>query len=295
MREVFSKSEGSALKIVANTWATHTNPWSGMARLQVLKLRGVLEPWEVPNNVSYDYGREVSPILRVLLTYGALLPLALAGLLTGLRSWRRHVLLLVLLGVHVAALQAFIVLGRYRLVLMTPLIIYAAWGLVRFAGAARGRRRGAFVGAALAVVVLVLQQGLVPLAELRGAVYVPEYEMAARLYLQAGEPERSLAELERMKVRLAGTPAAAGVDAREGRLHLELAERASDRDVVRRHVERAEALLLEPDAKESSVLGALRLALGDRGAASVHFRRHLALEPDSPLRSDIEALIGDTE
>src|SRR6266545_3781288 len=93
MKSILERSDGRLTAVVRETLATYHRGWRELARLELLKLRALADPLEVPNNVSFYYGREISPILRLTLTYGMVLPLGLAGFLLSLRICRRHALL----------------------------------------------------------------------------------------------------------------------------------------------------------------------------------------------------------
>jgi tetratricopeptide (TPR) repeat protein len=248
---------------------------------------------EVPNNVTFYYAREISPVLRFTLTYGMIFPLGLAGFVLSLRVWRRHVLLILYALTTVAALMSTIILARFRLVLVPVLIIYAAAGLVAFGDAVRARRGsdGATYLALWAGVALT-QHFVLPIPALREqhaiAIHRPEYLLAADIYARQGRPDRALAEIERLEARAAARPSFAEL-AREAALYdgdyrtqwaLQLA--SDGRLAEARHqVERVEATYQAyPElAYPLYNLGFLHLTLGDTVKARAYFERFLAREP----------------
>lgn len=91
------------------------------------KLRYTFNAYEVPNNRNYYFSKRFSTLLRLpLLTYGVVVPLGLMGVVVSWRGWRKHGLLLGFFLAHVAALLAFFVNGRYRLVMVPVVLVYAA-------------------------------------------------------------------------------------------------------------------------------------------------------------------------
>jgi len=88
------------------------------------KLRAVLGAPEIPDNLSYDYGRETSPVLLFTISFGLLLTLGVVGVFL-----RPRARLLEIYGlISLAELMILPAVGRYRLVLAAVLILYAAAG-----------------------------------------------------------------------------------------------------------------------------------------------------------------------
>src|SRR5262249_39138458 len=190
---------------------TYHSDWRALARLQTLKIRALADPLEVPNNLSFSYAREISPILHITLTYGMIFPLGLVGLVLSLPAWRRH-LLWVLYGLAtVASLMSTIILARFRLTLVPVLIIYAAAGLVWLWQSVRARRTTEIMTyVALLTGVAVTQHYVLPISALRElpsiAIYPQEYLIAASIYAQEGRFDRAVGEVERLRARAAERP-----------------------------------------------------------------------------------------
>ncbi len=85
---------------------------------------------EVPDNLNYYlYRSRFSIILRLpLLNFAVLAPLGILGILLGLRD-RRGILLAVYIFIYSATVILFFVLGRYRLFVAGPLLVFAGYAL----------------------------------------------------------------------------------------------------------------------------------------------------------------------
>jgi 4-amino-4-deoxy-L-arabinose transferase-like glycosyltransferase len=126
--------------------------WSA---LMLNKLYFAVSSFEVPNNRSIAFSRRFSQLLQLPLPgFGVVLPLALVGMALSRRRWREHGLLLGFCAAHLAALLAFFITARYRLVVVPVLIVYAGGALVFLARDLRARRFGAMAAPACAAVAL---------------------------------------------------------------------------------------------------------------------------------------------
>jgi len=108
--------------------------------------------YEIPNNVSYDWGRAHSSLLRAVpLTFAVIGPLGLLGIALG--GWRRRGawVLTLFVATQVVAVAVFFITGRYRMPALPALCVFAAFAVVELARMAAARRGGQ---AALAVVGL---------------------------------------------------------------------------------------------------------------------------------------------
>src|SRR5262249_55901831 len=94
MKAILERSAGRIPAVVRETLATYHGNWGAMARLQLLKLRALADPLEVPNNLNFYYAQEISPVLRSMLTYGFIFPLGLTGFMLSLGVWRRQTLMM---------------------------------------------------------------------------------------------------------------------------------------------------------------------------------------------------------
>lgn len=294
MKGILESSDGRLAAVVRETLETYRGNWRRFMRLELLKLRALGDPLEVPNNLNFYYALEVSPVLRFTLRYGLIFPLGLAGLILSLRVWRPHLLLMLYALSSLVGLMTTMILGRFRLVLVPVLILYGAAGLVWLFDAMRARRIGGGISyAGLFLGVAALQHLVLPIAEVRDmdrlTVHRPEYLLAASIYAQDGEFERAVAEIERLQVKARERPSFAplAMDASvyQGDFRVLWASdlvKRQRRDEALREAERAEAAYaVRPElAYPLGNLGLLYMRLGDRAKARAFLERYLALEPE---------------
>lgn len=110
--------------------------------------------YEIPNNISYEWGRAHSSVLRAVpLTFAIVGPLGLAGIvLGGWRSRRAWVLALFVLA-QMVAVALFFVTGRYRMPALPLLCVFAGFALTEAWRLIRARRFGAVAGVVLVLAV----------------------------------------------------------------------------------------------------------------------------------------------
>lgn len=123
--------------------------WLGL----VARKAAVLLHWpEVPNNENWALFREYAPVLAALpVSFAAVLPPAIAGVLAAPRRALRDVPLALMVATHLAALLLFMPLGRFRAPLVPLLLPVAAFGTLWVADALAGRRWRPALAALLAV------------------------------------------------------------------------------------------------------------------------------------------------
>ncbi len=121
------------------------DPGAALA-LFVKKMYLYWNAYEIPNNISYDWGRAHSSVLRTVpLTFAVIGPLGLLGMaLGGWRSRKAWALSLFIL-TQMVAVSVFFITGRYRMPALPMLSIFAAFGVVEMGRLAASRRAGAFV------------------------------------------------------------------------------------------------------------------------------------------------------
>jgi dolichyl-phosphate-mannose-protein mannosyltransferase/tetratricopeptide repeat protein len=301
MKGILERSDGRLPAVIRETLRTYHGRWMELARLELLKLRALADPLEVPNNLNFYYGREISPILRLMLTYGVIFPFGVAGFVLALSTWRHH-LLLILYGVStLGSLLSTIVLARFRLALVPVLIIYAAAGLVWLWDAVSAKRMAAGITyISLLVGFAVTQHLVLPIPALRGmhriAVHRPEYLLAAYIYAHDGRFDRAVTEVERLEKRAAERPSFAEL-AREASLYdgdyrtqwARQLIREGKADQGRRQVLRVEAAYSAHQDLSYPLfnLGFLHLDLGDRAKAKEYFERFLGREPQGPRADQV--------
>ena len=123
-------------------------------RALALLVRKVYLYWnayEIPNNVSYDWGRQHASVLRIVpFTFAVIGPLGLLGI--ALAGWRRRdaQALTLFVVVQMIAVAIFFVCARYRMPMIPVLCVFAAFGLTEVVRFARARHWSALALSALA-------------------------------------------------------------------------------------------------------------------------------------------------
>jgi 4-amino-4-deoxy-L-arabinose transferase-like glycosyltransferase len=212
MKGILERSGGKLVPVIHETLQTYRGDWLKFAEQQILKVRALIDSREVPNNTSFYYGLEISPILSFTLRYAIIFPLALTGAIFAVFH-RRASLLLVLYGIAtLAGLLAAPVMARYRLMLVPVLILYAAAGLAWLVESFRKTKFLAALGYLSAVLFLVAAQYVVrvPYARNSAADLLVhgglEYYFSAVVYAEDHQFEKSIAEMQRLEERALETP-----------------------------------------------------------------------------------------
>jgi 4-amino-4-deoxy-L-arabinose transferase-like glycosyltransferase len=114
---------------------------------------------EIPNNVSYDWGRQRASMLRLMpLTFAVIGPLGLLGLVLGGRRTRETRTLALLILALMLAVAVFFVCGRFRMPAVPLLCVFSGFALVEIVRSIGARRWGAV---AFSVIVLAGSAALV--------------------------------------------------------------------------------------------------------------------------------------
>jgi tetratricopeptide (TPR) repeat protein len=211
MKEILERSGGKLVPVIYETLRTYNGKWLSLAKVQIVKLRALMDPFEIPNNASFYYGLEISPILSITLRYAMILPLGLAGLVFAVCRKRLAPLLLLYGGAMSAGLLVAPIMARYRLLLVPVLILYAAEGLTWFAKNFRASPLiptiypGAVLALALAqyIVAIPYSKNWATDLMLHGGL---EYHFAAVMYAEENRFEKSIAELRRLEESALDTP-----------------------------------------------------------------------------------------
>jgi len=208
MKNVLLLSDGHLLSVMQTTLATYHGDWGQLLQHLFVKVRGLIDPFEYPNNMSFYYGVEVSPILRFLLTYGVVFPLGIAGALVGWNRSREPMMALLYGAGAVVGLMSTVILSRYRLDLATSLILFAGACTAYLVHAAHNKQvRALLPGLAILAVAGLSQHVLLPLPEeTKDYVYAFDYEVAADVYAGEGDFERAALEIQRALRKAAQHP-----------------------------------------------------------------------------------------
>jgi len=282
-RQILVQADGDGRAVVRATLATYGGDTGALLRKLATKLRGAADPIEIPSNVSFAYGRELSWMLRALPGYGLVFPLGVAGILLAARGGRRPALLLLYVAISLATLAVSLPLARYRLPLATALMPFAGLAVIALADAARARRalRCAAIATAIGVAA-VAQQWILAVPELRTSSWMAlygagvEHRTAAAVYAADGRPDRAADELRRLRERAPDDPWSTEIARGARRAELELRAESAARLIgtrrpaeARAELARAEALAGEEAHGEALLarLGGLYEQLGDADKA----------------------------
>jgi len=287
---------------------THEGDYAGLFRQQFLKLRGLVEPFEMPNSESYSYGLEISPVLAFTLGYSLIFPLGAAGLLLLLRSGPRSSLLYWYLAAALVVQLATFILARFRLAFVPVLILAAAFTIVSILDRIRGRQLVQAAGAlALVFVFAAIQQLWAPVVRSEEFLRQTEYVYAAKTYAAERKFDRAVNELVQFRRKaergLAASPgrffnagAVAEAAVLEGGYHLEWASHLIEHkntDEARMHIGLAEdAYANQPEQGLASYnLGLAYLKVRDRDRARMFLARYLELEPEGSRADHARRLV----
>ena len=292
----------SSLHALAEAFRSHEGNLLGFFRLQLLKLRGIIDPFEVPNNLSYTYGQEISPLLSLMIGYGLVFPLGAAGLLFLWRWPNARVLYWYFAATLLVQLVTFTV-SRFRLAFVPVLILAGAALLIQLFDALRETRlREAGTVAATVFVIILIQQLWVPLDHPTDSWRAVDHVSAASVYLREHRFDLALEEIARSR-QLGGTAFEANssnmaiLTARiGGDAHLQWAFQLLDQNQAgqaRTHIELAERsyAALPQTNMVSYNLGLAYLRLKERERARAHFMKFLEEEPTGPLVEHVTELL----
>ncbi len=235
----------------------------------------VLNARELPDTEGIEAYADESVLLRALFwpcNFGALLPLAVVGVLAERRAWRRVWLLPAMALALAASIAVFYVFARYRYVLVPVLMPLAAAGGVALWGIARsGRLTRAAAGLALAGLAAALVSNW-PLGAADGAGLT--HLSVGGALLQAGRLPEAQAEFEAAVSALPGN----------GLAHSRLGDALRTRGEPARAIASYDrALALAPYLADAHTGRGIALeALGRATQAEEEYRRALTLDPNQP-------------
>lgn len=302
-KQILDEADRDGRSAVLATIATHGGDRWAVLRKVGMKLRGAVDPIEIPSNVSFSYGRELSWVLRVLPTYGLIFPLGAVGLALSFRNWRRHVLLHLYFGITVATLLISLPLARYRLPLATVLILYAGLAVSHAIDAVRARHGASLAAGLLAVAIAAfLQQVVLAVPELRTSGWMAmygagvEHRTAAGIHLADGRPDRAADELMRLRARANADPWSIAIARSAGCMEAGVRADWAARLIGRNEMQEARAQLAEAERLDAAnrtpeerpppdllyQLGSLYDQLGDAPKARDFLLQYLAAEPAGP-------------
>jgi len=180
-------------------WVAHT----------VRKLGHVWHGRELPSNRDLYGSRSESFVLAALLwrtpvlffPFGLLAPLAIVGMVVSWRERRDSRFLIGLVAVHCATMMLFFVTGRFRIIMLPVLILFAAEAICWALDCAREKRRRALAFAGISAAVLYALVNLDVVLRSDPDVYA-EPLRAEEHYLRGTALGRDMERLEEGKAEL---------------------------------------------------------------------------------------------
>jgi len=183
---------------IAGTLRLYHGHYGDLVAKQWTKMKSLWGAYEVPDNPSFYYAGRVSPVIRYGLRFLPVAALGLVGLVFSLGGVRRDpgrlLMPLFILSCMALFLLAHVV-SRYRQPMAMALLILAGHAGARAAGAVSARRYAPAAGIAGAMAVLML---LLPWSPPPGYGYVriAEFVRAADLYVERGQTDGAVAEID---------------------------------------------------------------------------------------------------
>ena len=251
--------------------------WRHQARKAVFFWWGL----EVPQNVSYYLGREVSWVLRLpWFPFWLAVPLAALGLWTSRHHARALAHIYIFLGAYYLSVVAFFIIARWRLPLIIPLLIFTAYGILslyRTAVSRDWKPLGIRV-AVVAVLIALVYPGNGPF------VFAADRGQLGYILANRGLYDEAARDLS----------LAAGGLPNQGALHRDLGlvlVRLGRLSEARVALERAAAILPD-DPVVHRHLGRLLVKMGvDPDRARAHLTRFLALASDGEGAAEARAML----
>ncbi|MFQ5807391.1 MAG: glycosyltransferase family 39 protein [Phycisphaerae bacterium] len=156
---ILAETDNAFLPTAVATLKTHPS-FASYLRLLAEKVFATCYWFEEPNNANFYYAQLHSNVLRSLpVSFGAIGPPAIVGLVLALRRCRRCAPLYFVVLTNCAVLHFFFVFGRFRLPLVAALLPFAGFAVARLIQAVLARRwktAGAIVGVCVVLGVFTL-------------------------------------------------------------------------------------------------------------------------------------------
>jgi Flp pilus assembly protein TadD len=297
---------------VSDYWLARGLAWArrdpgAWSRLLVKKFVVFWQAFEVPNNEDFYFFSRYSFLFRspLLLTFGAVAPLGLAGILLSILRRRSSLPLVGFVAVYSLSVALFFVCGRFRAPVTPVLCVPAAYFLVEALGGIRRRplaaivaSMGVFVGAAWFVnadfyglfrrhnfAESYLRLGIVNAAEGRPVQAETAYRSAIAADPRFAEGHNNLGVLlmqeDRSAEALSEFEAALKIDPRYPRTLNNLAawyEHEGRLPEARQYIDRALAIRGD-DTDVRYNAGVIYGRQADFAGSAAHFRRLLQIEP----------------
>jgi hypothetical protein len=201
---VLRKADGRMGTAVVEILRTYHGDVQLFLGKQWLRIRALMDPVEIPNNLSVAYGERLSPVLALLPGWGLVAPLALAGLLLALAAPRRHAPIVIYAFAVLAGAMVQFIVDRYRLGLVPLACLCAGLFVGGLQHQLRERRWQAWAsGVAAVLVTAILQHVVLPLDVLRSSVSVVahpvSYATAVEIYRQRRDFDAAHREIAQLR------------------------------------------------------------------------------------------------
>ena len=138
LSEILGATDGKLLKTIIPTLKTHPSAGSYLSQVWD-KLHATFSWYEIPNNVNFYLYREYIPVLFLtFISFLFISPLGFTGIFLSLYKrinvWPLYLMILV----YLFPMLAFMVLSRYRIILVPVLIPFAALTITELLGSWKG-------------------------------------------------------------------------------------------------------------------------------------------------------------
>lgn len=198
MPAILEQARGRALRAAVLTVEQYEGRPLDFLRVQFLKLWGAFDPREFPDNLDYEYGRAVSPVLRFAPGFAIVGLFGVAGLVFFLRRGGAHRLVTLYVLSALGAQLVTVVVGRYRLGTVAALIAVGAAYAVACCERTRGLRPLLLLPV-LAIGYLVLRPAPLVDPAFDDTGRALEYGATVQLEVEDGRFEDALAEVARFR------------------------------------------------------------------------------------------------
>lgn len=298
-------TEGKLSNYIRESLGSFHGDYGALLHHQLLKVRGIVDSYEHPDNVTYFYGRDISPPLSIAVGYGLVFPLGLTGFALMLARWRQYSLVTLYLFVALAVQMLTMILARFRLTLVPVFILAAAFLVVRLIDLSRARNVPRVVGLlGIVAMITVVQQMWAPRQDpwatpSRHWQFL-ERHAAARVYASRGQYGLAAREMGQFRDKVRHAEAASDVFAlasvEEGDYHLQWARDLLEKqkpDEARQRTLIAQQAYTEQARYSYPLynLGTMYLKLGESEMGRGYLRQYLEKEPDGPQSAKARSLL----
>ncbi len=188
--EVSAFYRNKALEFIA------THPLKAL-KLTARKALMLFNDYEIPQIYNIHYYARISRLISApwLPTFGWIFVPGAVGMVTGLRNWRRYILIYLLILSVSASVIPFFITARFRLAIAVSLMIFSGIAIQRMLDLARyGRIKELSLSLLVAVVALIIC--LLPLpVDFTESGMVYAHAQLASAYRKLGDDEAALAEM----------------------------------------------------------------------------------------------------